>query len=194
MFWILAAFVLLAGAVLILPAGIEIESAGNKKRRRLILAGVRIPLPKKATSQTEAKKLRRPKEKSEDIPFWGRLLTEFDENDLRSAWISVRRLLRCARVRVHHLALTVATPDPALTGVVYGFACAGLSMFEVPRQIGVDADFTQTRPRADYRIELSARPIRALVEGLRALWLTVLRKPERRRIFLQIVRRRAKNV
>jgi hypothetical protein len=192
MLWFLAIAILCLCAVLVLPAGIEIESAGTVKRRRLILAGLRFPLPWRWARKSRVKRLRI--SAGWDMEFVTRLASELDEDDLRAAWKSARGLFGCARVRVHRLALHVASPDPALTGFAYGMAWAGLGAMGIPQQVSVDADFTQTRPRAEFRIELSARPARVLYEMMRALWRMVLRRPLRMKRLWGVIRRRADHV
>lgn len=73
-----------------------------------------------------------------------------------------RTLLR--RVHVDRLRLdgVVASDDPALTGVVYGYGCALVSMLRgrwPDADLRWDADFVAARPRGRAELALRVRPI-----------------------------------
>jgi hypothetical protein len=116
---------------------------------------------------------------------------ELTEDDVRAGGKLARGLYRCLRVRIHRLAVCVATPDPALTGLAYGMAWAGLGAVNMPRQVHLRPDFTESKPRADYRIELSARPALVIVYGVIGLWRLVLRKCPRVKWLWGEIRRRS---
>jgi len=184
-----ATVLLLIITLLVLPAGIEFEQESGRKRRRLILGGLRLPVPKLLARRSKERK-RRPRKRwswSEVEP----LLHELSEDDLRSAWKSTRGLFSCVRIRIHRLAVNVATPNPALTGFAYGMAWASLGSMGMPRQVTFEPDFTHTRPQTDYRVELSARPALVIVHGVLALWRLILRKPNRSKRLWRMTGRRS---
>jgi hypothetical protein len=176
--------------VSMLPFGVDIEGVNDHPRMRLILAGIRVGFPKRKPGRAAPKPEPEAEPEAESQAGWQqgvrklRSLTqggdsvwkEFGLTDLRSAGRALRVLIRSLRVRIHRLVVGVATPDPAMTGIAYGAACAVLATFPAKSRVRVYADFTRTSPEIDYRIELSVRPLVSLLNLIRALSYLPLRK------------------
>ena len=201
MFWLMltiAAFVLLVLALLILPAGMAFERRAGESRRWLILAGVRMPARKRKTGEgIELRQTRQAEQKPgvaermQRIPELARLLLrETDIRDIETAAHALRRFGKSVHVRVHHLDLLVATPDYALTGALYGFACAGLGSVNWRVPVFCAPDFTQERPDACYRVDVAVRPLRVIWPAALAAWRLVLCKPGRARRAYSLWRRK----
>ncbi len=81
----------------------------------------------------------------------------------------LRRSLHHARVDVERLTITVATPDAAKTGILYGAVCSALAFLTEtlhnfshlhirhPDRYGVTADFVGDKCRADIRLHFRLR-------------------------------------
>jgi hypothetical protein len=84
---------------------------------------------------------------------------------LRYLW----RHLRWERFEVD---LTIATPDPALTGTLYGVATATAAMIEPSAGwLRITPDFTSERPGGRLRLALGVRILVLAVFGFRAMLL-----------------------
>ncbi|UCH27632.1 MAG: DUF2953 domain-containing protein [Trueperaceae bacterium] len=84
---------------------------------------------------------------------------------LRYLW----RRLRWERFEVD---LTVATPDPALTGTLYGVASATAAMFKPSAGwLHITPDFTREQPSGRFRLALGVRILVLVVFGFRAMLL-----------------------
>ena len=95
----------------------------------------------------------------------------WNERDLvikLAAWLVdlSKRAIRFTRMDRLKADLNIATPDPALTGVLFGIT-QPLTAFHSPprREIRIGADFESTSPRFDLFFSLSASPIIMIFEA-----------------------------
>jgi hypothetical protein len=169
-------FILILLAVLFLPMGVELAWSENDPRWRLILAGLRFHVP---DSLLQRLRDRTPKSKPPKPPTsvqasFRRVLDLFSREpgnlhweDVRETWRMIKRVYRHIRFRVHQFDIVIAAPDPALAGMVYGWSWAAASWLPASWPLTLQADFTQTRPRANIRAEMTLIPGIVLWNGLR---------------------------
>jgi hypothetical protein len=180
MWWILlAALVLLALAVMFLPLGLELSYRAGRYRFYAILAGLHILVPRwviakvkgrirrhgeaSAEQKAEEDESPDPDGNSGGIPKKSSVIVRLlGLHDLRSILDFVVRMLRTLRVRIHHLHVRIASPDPAWTGAVYGWSCAIVSSLPPDWPVSVEADWNGEVPQASYRVEVSVIPARVL--------------------------------
>jgi hypothetical protein len=160
--------------ILSLPYGVEISRPGQPVR--LIIAGFRVTLkpsperPKSASPESILSKLRA-------LQSGGTAaLNEFDARDLKVAWISLWRIVRNVRIRVHRFDLTIATEDPATTGILYGSTCVVTASLPPRWHVTVRPDFTLTSSDLAYRVDFTFIPWFLLGNCLRAIFNLPLRK------------------
>lgn len=162
MLWLL---IVLGGLLLLLslPIGVDVLVTEHQRHVRLFWAGLSMPGDLRHTGRAiqpdvsrilhAAKRLRSlnlgalPRLLFMDMPWLGRVLVRFR---------------KVVKVRIRRCKITVATPDPALTGMVYGAICAGMPL--LPRRwcVMINADFDSDRPALDLRAVISAIPARML--------------------------------
>jgi hypothetical protein len=178
-------------AIVCLPLGVEVSSGEGTRRWFLILAGIHFPIPdavirrilKRIGSQQSGRVKKERKTEPSDLggesgslpSRRGFLSREFKLDDWRTILELVIRLLRTLRIRIHRLHVVIATPDPALTGVVYGMTCAVIGALPADWPVSVEADWSGSAPKAKYRIEASVIPIRVLSVFARIFWKKVRR-------------------
>jgi hypothetical protein len=142
--------------LLALPYGVEVVRPGDPVR--LIIGGIRIRIKpgKAAPERVEAagaiRKLRALRSSGLSA------LHEFGVQDLRAGGKALRKVVRSLRIRIHQLDVTIATSDPAMTGILFGSACAVVATVSASKRIHVTADFTRNSPEFAYRIEFSFIP------------------------------------
>jgi hypothetical protein len=87
---------------------------------------------------------------------------------------SLIRLLKTPRLDRLQLEVDVATPDPALTGIVFGVVYQLRALHSPPRRvIVIRSDFNEIKPRGSLFCRVSIRPVRVLFE----LLYLILRQP-----------------
>jgi hypothetical protein len=142
------------------------------------------PTYRKPVKQRKLKFQRKPKEektKSDErsIP-WSLFWQEWD-----LLWLiikkmanSMRRLLKTPHLDLIKVRLFIASPDPALTGVIYS-AASQFKVFEKPpqRQLIINSDFSSEIPHGELKLAVSIRPIIVIFESLymalRLPWLRI---------------------
>ncbi|RPH92752.1 DUF2953 domain-containing protein [candidate division KSB1 bacterium] len=196
MLYALFILLLLIAAILSLPSGMEFIRERGLNRQKLIVCGLRFPFRMKKSSERKEKKAaesaqERERKKAESIPV---VLQDLNVEDVQAVWTTLRRFSNSVHLRMHKLVLNIATPDPAVTGMLYGLSCAGIGAFNASDKITLNADFSHEIPAFDYRIEVSLIPGRAVWESIGALWRLVLRKPQRRRMLFSAIGRKKKHV
>lgn len=114
----------------------------------------------------EKKKAEKKKSKLSLLDLWLK-----KELALRVIWVALRfvlDLLRAIRWDKLSLEVDVATPDPALTGILFGQLCAAKhsanSLFP-SAQIEVQPDFVNQLPRGSGETVLSVRPVNVVVSA-----------------------------
>jgi hypothetical protein len=170
----LAIIAIFLALIFSLPFGVEIIRPGDCLI--LILAGFRFSMRSRAPAQ-------KPPSFPGIVPTLRALqsgglaaLREFNTHDLKVGWISLWRIVRSVRIRIHRFDLVIATNDPAQTGVLYGSACAISSTLILNRNVHVTADFTRTTPDLAYRVEFSFIPWVLLLHTFQSLFTLPLRK------------------
>jgi hypothetical protein len=147
---------------------------GNLKEKALELrffnqAIVRKRLKKKDEVEEKRKKEVKPKGEKKKSRFNLQFLWEEKELLLRVIKVvlnSLWKILQGIRWNRLHTELEVATPDPALTGVLYGQLCAvkySTEQFFPKARILVKPDFTSQLPRGSAESEFSIRPLRVVI-------------------------------
>ena len=174
----------LAVAWLVLPTGIEVFSTTGKRKWGLIIAGMHIPVPNSvivsALVRLQAPSKAKSKDKKRQLDLgqlahsiWSRTVRVVrfaDSGELHVILDLVVRLFKALHVRVRRLHVVVATPDPALTGVAYGMACAAISILPPDWPLSVDADWTHTTPEISYRVNATVIPGQVFLLAITALW------------------------
>lgn len=133
--------------------------------------------PTDAAEEADEREAETPKRRTRrrlSLAAWRRLLGV----GLREA----RRAIRMVRLDRLRLAAVVASPDPALTGELYGYGCALRSAVRrrwPDARVDIGADFVETTPRGSAEMALRLRPIRLSGPAVRLGW-AYLR--ERRRV------------
>ncbi len=127
------------------------------------------PIPETA----EARPARLRKKKPEKVRKAGKMKLKdiWLERDLvikLAAWLVdlSKRAIRSTRMDRLKADLNIATPDPALTGVLFGIT-QPLTAFHNPprREIRIGADFESASPRLDLFFSFSASPIIMIFEA-----------------------------
>ena len=177
---------LLAGllALLLAPWGVEVSSIGGVRRFRLIAAGLRVSFPLRPSGSIrsanpgEPHHPPAPTDRSPDHNFseWLEVAREIEWSRLLRA---LRTQVRSVRIRIRRFDLIIATPDPALTGISYGLAVAGVSLAPALSAASLVADFESVRPRADFRMDVTVIPLRLTVASIRVLGALPLRRLHR---------------
>jgi hypothetical protein len=165
---LLTIIIAVIAAVLCLPAGVQVRCADNDCRLRLILCGLRFPLPQKY----QAQKQELPRSRTSFLrQFWPKQHFAVCASDIKLVFRIVRNLLKCVRFRMKQLDIAIATPDPAATGILYGLAYAGISA--LPRRIPVTfcPDFYRTSPLINGTASVTVIPLRILTVSLPLLHL-----------------------
>ena len=101
----------------------------------------------------------------------------------RSAGREARRIVRRIHVERLSAGLVIATPDPALTGELYGYgaAIAATTRGAWPAaRIDLEADFLATTPRGGFDAAIRTRPMWWAASAIRVGWM-VLRERWRSR-------------
>jgi hypothetical protein len=189
----------------LLPYGIEIDGVNNQTRLRLIIAGLRWPMPKRKSAASEPENSSSPsaplptpsgtapagkKAASKTAPTGHdtlrrinsfatgaeTILREIGVADVRSIFKALRILKSAVRVRIHRLNVSLAAGDPALTAILYGAACAVVSGIRSLSKARITPDFVGSESRVEYRIEISLRPLIAFLKAIHALFCLPLRK------------------
>ncbi len=179
-----------------LPLGVEIASRGKERRWSIILAGLRLEVSPARVERLRDRMRRKQKSKTpeEKAHARARLMRIFrslgaepgaspdrlEFGDLKEAWRILKRVFRHIRFRVRQFDVVVASADPALTGMAYGWACAAGALLPASAPLSLDVDFEQTQPRIDFRVEISTIPLLLTWEGARYLWKRLRFKFNRR--------------
>jgi hypothetical protein len=196
--WILISIFILLLLALVLPWGVRFVRQDGVSRIFVIVAAIPIRLPKMPAQTIKMRaaqsepiqhaELRHDDENlfdnTADVFEWIELISEIGWSRLFAA---VRSGVQGVRVRVHKFEVTIATPDPALTGMLYGlsFATAGMA----PRFLsGIDCDFTAARPRANLKVDVVVIPLKLALTAVR-----VLRTLPLQRIFHKLRRMQTDN-
>jgi hypothetical protein len=184
--WIaLAIIFVLFAAPMLLPLGMEISSEGRGLRWHVIFAGLHIPLPKRFTLWIWNLGTEKRGKKAAESPAhnWLDLAVKFRRilhseaslaeiyrmDDLKLALDLAIRLLRILRVRVHRFKVLIASPDPAWTGIAYGWVCAAVGALPADWPVFVDVDWDSTVPQFLYRVEASVIPAQVLFALMKSL-------------------------
>ncbi|MBI5059516.1 hypothetical protein HZB60_07040 [candidate division KSB1 bacterium] len=182
MIW-LGALLLALLIVSLLPWGIQFSQVAGLRSARLIVAGVRVPLPRTLRRSGAASPALRdePADSPESGPqvMWDEFadwISLARDVEWRNLYRAVQRQFRCVRIRIRRLDVTVATPDPALTGMAYGLALAGVSALPFSLATSLTADFTADRPRADFRVDVTVIPLRLTISSVRLLSMIPVRR------------------
>ncbi|RQW00780.1 DUF2953 domain-containing protein [bacterium] len=160
---------------LFLPVGGEVICEHNKHRFRIILAGIRFPVP---TSTRKTAKRKQKIRKFRSIPetieqfhasreTFFRLWEYYDGKLFSKLFRTFQRFRRTLHVRVHRLEIIIGTPDPAMTGMLYGAACSAAAALPKSIPIILISDFVKNESVLNYRISLTLLPIRILFELIR---------------------------
>jgi hypothetical protein len=175
----LAVILLLGLAILALPFGAGLKSESGKRKWFAIIMGIRIPVPDRliavigtrirkapgkpaaTTSRRACERILRQQEQPLKPP---ELLRIF-----RRVWGSMRWFLKGFRLRVRRFDLTVASPDPAWTGMAYGLACAVQSVLPRRWPVRIGVDFNRESPVMAYHLELTAIPMYLFIGAIRFL-------------------------
>jgi hypothetical protein len=160
-------------ACLILPCGAGLRSVPGKRTWSIILMGIAVPVPRRILSRIERALHRKlvapakpsPAEVRETVEDW-----QSTADRLRIAWRLMglawgarRWFFRAIRFRVKRFDLTVASPDPALTGFAFGMACAVQSMLPSTWPATVRVDFDRQSPQLSYDVSLTIIPLYILI-------------------------------
>ena len=210
---LLVAFVIMILAVLLVPVRLQLILSDRrrsitvgwlavrlrrdlKEREFVLCLGDRTIMRKesKKIPRKEAKERPKEEEKKKKKKTGFKALDLWKERDLVQICIqaSLRflwKVLRSIRWEKLLLELDVSTPDPALTGLLYGELCAVKysTQYAFPQaQLDVRADFTREVPRAEAESILSIRPLNVVVP-LSKLFLAL---PKIRIIKLLITKKR----
>jgi hypothetical protein len=160
---VLAIIVALIAALSVLPAGVEVRCTDNLCRVRLILCGLPFPLPQKKRASEQAL----PRSRKNFLRrFWPRYRSIAHTADIKLYFRTVRNILKCVHFRVKQLDVAIATPDPAITGMLYGLASAGISVLPGRGQISLYPDFNRTSPLVNGTASVTVMPLRILTAGL----------------------------
>lgn len=194
MIYVLVIILLLLSSVLILPVGVELDYSERGRRWRIVWMGFHIPVPAivKRWAQSLEEKVRK---RIHLIPGRRtrtgerRSLSEISQNFVeqmrenvelfRRGIDTLRAMSRHVRIHVHRLDVTVATPDPALTGFSYGmmYAFAGAVSPSLPLRAAVD--FTRESPKVDFRVEVKLTLIKIIPAAIRfARFLAATKKQD----------------
>jgi len=181
----LAICIAVVAAFLFLPFGIEIASGEGERRWFAILAGVHVPVPKRLTRAVWRRFAGKGRSVQNKKPAHGwmdltskirRILSRQESlsdairlEDLKLAFDLVVRLMHVLRIRVHRLNVMIASPDPAWTGMAYGWACAAVSILPAEWPVAVDVDWDADVPGVVYRVEATAIPAHVILALFRSL-------------------------
>jgi hypothetical protein len=177
----LTAILILVGIIvflLIIPLGAEIASEDGVRNFRLIIAGIRWKYSlikgqdKSSKSETPTKELsssdifeRLGTLRESSVRIW-----EFYDGELPGKlWIILKRYYRALHFHVHRCDLRIGFPDPAVTGTVYGAACALVVSLPARIPLRLTPDFVTGQSSFDYRISLTFIPARLLYETVRTI-------------------------
>jgi hypothetical protein len=172
----LALILLIWIAVLALPFGAGLKSEQGKQTWYIILMGLRICVPYRAIAITSRwihktpSKPVKPKSK-EAVERLARKPKQpgkytLSLHALQTAWGTMRWFLKRFHFRLRRFDLTVASPDPALTGMAYGLACAVQSVLPSRWPISIGVDFNRETPELAFHVELTVIPASFLLGGL----------------------------
>jgi hypothetical protein len=187
MIWFLLPLILFI-IVFSCPFGVEVEGRNDSLTVKLILAGIRYTPKLKPKEKQKEKKAEKKKEQSgESILSILRSLTrgtesvwrEFGLDDATRVWKIFKLMKRGFHLRIRRFDLCIATPDPAMTGILYGSACAIRSVIPPRHAVNVSVSFIESTPSVDYRIVFSFIPTMLLVRSIRALMFVPFRKVAR---------------
>lgn len=158
-----------------LPAGGEVVCEHNKHRFRIILVGIRFPLPAASGKSAERKQKTH---KPHSIPgsiaqfqatreTFFRLWELYDGKLFGKLLQTLQRYYRTLHIKVHSLEVIIGTPDPALTGMLYGAACSAAAALPKSVPVVLISDFVNSESVLSYRISLTIIPLRVLFELIR---------------------------
>lgn len=90
------------------------------------------------------------------------------------------RLVKSLRIDLLKADITVATPDPMLTGILFGITGPLTALHKPPRRIiSIQADFDRSQPEFDLYCSVSVSPLLALFEMLRLIfvlpWVAIIK-------------------
>jgi hypothetical protein len=152
-----------------------INLEGNLKERafqfglfnqRIITRRFKKAKEKKPKAEAEIEKGKKKKSKMSFLDLW--LKKELVLRVTRAALRFVLDLLRAIRWDKLSLELDVATPDPALTGILYGQLCAvkhSANHFFPCARIEVQPDFVNQLPRGSAETVFSVKPVNVVVSA-----------------------------
>lgn len=161
MWFALAILGLIIIAVLVLPLGAGVKSSANGRKWYIIIAALRLPLPDKLLGRL-AGRVRRTASETTVETTSAEPRRKITLHDLRRAWGKAVWFLRAIHIRVRKLHLTVASPDPALTGFAYGMASAVQGIVPSRWPFSFDVDFLRSTPKLDYHVKITVIPIRLM--------------------------------
>lgn len=182
MIYVLVIILMLLSSVLIFPVGVELDYSERGRRWRIVWMGFHIPVPAivKRWAQSLEEKVRKRihlipgrRTRGAGRRSFGEITQTFVEEMrenvelFRRGLDTLRAMSRHVRIYVRRLDVTVATPDPALTGFSYGmmYAFAGAVSPSLPLRAAVE--FTRESPKVDFRVELKLTLIKIIPAAVR---------------------------
>ena len=187
MIYLLLAFLLLLGSILLLPIGLEWDYSERGGKWAVVWLGMRIgvtPVWRRVFTlfgsregETAQKPARR-KEQRAEATREERTAETTSVRDIVEMMTSgvqafqhgvevLRSFGHHLKIKVHRLEIVVATPNPALTGFAYGLAYAVGSGFASSVPWTLVPEFTLTRPAISFRVEASITLIKVIPSILR---------------------------
>jgi len=121
---------------------------------------------KKSKAKVEVDQGEKKKSKLRPLDLW--IKKELVMRVIRIAFRFILDLLRAIRWDELSLELDLATPDPALTGILYGQLCAvkySANHFFPSARIEVQPDFVNQLPRGSAETVFSVRPVHLVVSA-----------------------------
>ena len=148
------------------PVTVRSSSDGRKRITELRYLGMRFKI--KGGKRPKKRKKKRRKRRI----FWQpeALLHAWDEftlADFRALPLFLRDLLGHLNLRVRRLDVRLATPDPAMTGILGGWAYAVAQILPEKWPVHIEPSFTEKSMQICYEAEARVRPVEPLWDVFR---------------------------
>ena len=143
------------------PITVRSSSDGEKHKTELRYLGMRFQIKRDKRPEKRKKKRRRARaawEPERLLDIWD----NFTLADFRAFPRFLKALLTHLNLRVTRFHVRLATPDPALTGILSGWAHAVASCLPKSWPIRIESSFDEEIPRVYYEAEVRVRPIEPL--------------------------------
>lgn len=168
--------VILGGVCVLLFAPITVHSSwdGRKQITQVHYLGLRFSPKKIIRTKKPAKKKLKEKKRFRPAALMDGF-SRFTLHDFRALPVFLQNLLKHSNIQVRHISVRIATPDPALTGVISGWMEAARACLPDEWPIRVETSFDDEIPMISYDVQAKVRPVMplrdVLVLAVRLPWI-----------------------